>query len=176
VGRTVAFLRYERMNSSCCCAGYMLIHPLSRDTFQQMYPNGRKYLFDLGTGRYLSGSLPWFNAIYSLRGIEFDEVWGEPPTLHHTGCASKSRLCCTNSFVVRFLGATIPTALHTLPGMPVLAAMCITAHCSPLQMVQKLCLVATLCMRSSSLHGNGWHMSVRRLGCAIALQGGRSGR
>ena len=56
----------------------MLIHPLSRDTTQQMYPNGRKYLFDLGTGRYLSGSLPWFNAIYSLRGIEFDEVWGEP--------------------------------------------------------------------------------------------------
>ena len=62
---------------SVCDAGYMLIHPLSRDTFQQMYPNGRKYLFDLGTGRYLSGSLPWFNSIYSLRGIEFDEVWGE---------------------------------------------------------------------------------------------------
>ena len=54
----------------------MLIHPLSRDTTQEMYPNGRKYLFDLGTGQYLSGSLPWFNAIYSLRGIEFDEIWG----------------------------------------------------------------------------------------------------
>ena len=54
----------------------MLIHPLSRETTQEMYPNGRKYLFDLGTGRYLSGSLPWFNAIYSLRGIDFDEVWG----------------------------------------------------------------------------------------------------
>ncbi len=65
----------------------MLIHPLSRDTFQQMYPNGRKYLFDLGTGRYLSGSLPWFNAIYSLRGIEFDEVWGKAQlTACRTGC------------------------------------------------------------------------------------------
>ncbi len=54
----------------------MLIHPLSRETTQEMYPTGRKYLFDLGTGRYLSGSLPWFNAIYSLRGIDFDEIWG----------------------------------------------------------------------------------------------------
>ena len=59
----------------------MLIHPMSREATQEMYPNGRKYLFDLGTGRYLSGSLPWFNAIYSLRGIEFDEVWGEFKTL-----------------------------------------------------------------------------------------------
>ena len=31
---------------------------------------------DLGTGRYSSGSLPWFMSIFGAKGIEFDEIFG----------------------------------------------------------------------------------------------------
>lgn len=32
---------------------------------------------DLGTGRYSSGSLPWFMSIFGAKGIEFDEIFGD---------------------------------------------------------------------------------------------------
>ena len=38
---------------------------------------GRKYLFDIGTGRWSSGSVKWFTAVYGARNIEFDEIFGE---------------------------------------------------------------------------------------------------
>ena len=41
-----------------------------------MHGGARSYLFDLGTGMYASGSLPWFEEIYARRGITFDEVFG----------------------------------------------------------------------------------------------------
>ena len=41
-----------------------------------MYPGGRKYLLDLGTGMYSSGSLPWLEEVYERRGIRFDEIFG----------------------------------------------------------------------------------------------------
>lgn len=36
----------------------------------------RAILVDIGTGRYLSGSLPWFTDIYRQRGIEFSDIFG----------------------------------------------------------------------------------------------------
>lgn len=33
-------------------------------------------LFDIGTGRYKSGSLPWFMNIFEAKGIVFDEIYG----------------------------------------------------------------------------------------------------
>ena len=41
-----------------------------------MHGGARSYLFDLGTGMYASGSLPWFEEIYARRGITFNEVFG----------------------------------------------------------------------------------------------------
>jgi len=40
-----------------------------------LYP-GHKYLFDLGTGKWSSGSLPWLTEKYSARGIDFDLIFG----------------------------------------------------------------------------------------------------
>jgi hypothetical protein len=55
--------------------GYMIIQPLPLDAVNALYP-GRKYLFDLGTGKFSSGSLPWFMSIFGAKGIEFDEIYG----------------------------------------------------------------------------------------------------
>lgn len=55
--------------------GYMLINPIERATWAQMYP-GRAILLDIGTGRYRSGSLPWFTEFYRQRGVEFDDIFG----------------------------------------------------------------------------------------------------
>lgn len=38
---------------------------------------GRKYLFDIGTGLWSSGSVKWFTAVYGSRHIEFDEIFGD---------------------------------------------------------------------------------------------------
>lgn len=38
---------------------------------------GRKYLFDIGTGVWSTGSIKWFNAVYGARNVEFDEIFGE---------------------------------------------------------------------------------------------------
>ena len=53
-----------------------MVQPVTRETFASMHAGGRKYLFDLGTGMYSSGSLPWFEEIYGRRGITFDEIFG----------------------------------------------------------------------------------------------------
>jgi hypothetical protein len=58
----------------------MVIQPVTRETFASIYGGGRSYLFDLGTGMYSSGSLPWFEEIYARRGITFDEVFGAAAT------------------------------------------------------------------------------------------------
>ena len=54
----------------------MAVQPVTRETFASMHGGARSYLFDLGTGMYASGSLPWFEDIYARRGITFDEVFG----------------------------------------------------------------------------------------------------
>ena len=40
-----------------------------------LYP-GHKYLLDLGSGKWSSGSLPWLTEKYAARGIEFDVIFG----------------------------------------------------------------------------------------------------
>jgi len=55
--------------------GHQLMLPMTPEQVQRYYP-GRKYLFDLGTGTWKSGSLMWFHQWYGHRGIEFDEIWG----------------------------------------------------------------------------------------------------
>ena len=65
-----------KVTACVATAGYMVVQPVTGDTFASMHGGGRKYLFDLGTGKYSSGSLPWFEAIYGRRGIAFDEVFG----------------------------------------------------------------------------------------------------
>ena len=57
-------------------AGYMVVQPVPRETFVSMPGGGRSYLFDLGTGMYASGSLPWFLDTYANRDITFDEIFG----------------------------------------------------------------------------------------------------
>ena len=52
------------------------MQPVPREAFASVHAGGRKYLFDLGTGNYSSGSLPWFTEVYGRRGISFDEVFG----------------------------------------------------------------------------------------------------
>lgn len=51
---------------------YILLAGMSAADLNKTYP-GRKYLFDLGTGRYGS-SLAWLVDAYRKRGVEFDEV------------------------------------------------------------------------------------------------------
>ena len=70
------------MNPLVAVAGYMVVQPVTRETFASMHAGGRKYLFDLGTGMYSSGSLPWFEEIYGRRGITFDEVFGASSQNH----------------------------------------------------------------------------------------------
>mmetsp|Transcript_3909 Transcript_3909/g.11347 ORF Transcript_3909/g.11347 Transcript_3909/m.11347 type:complete len:385 (-) Transcript_3909:471-1625(-) len=55
--------------------GYMVLQPLANDTIATLYP-GRKYLFDLGTGTWNSGSIPWLTQWYGQKGVVFDEIWG----------------------------------------------------------------------------------------------------
>lgn len=55
--------------------GYMLLQPIAQKDLAGLYP-GRKFLFDLGTGRYRSGSLPWFIKMYKRKGITFDTIYG----------------------------------------------------------------------------------------------------
>ena len=67
-----------------------------------MHGGARNYLFDLGTGMYSSGSLPWFEEIYARRGITFDEVFGA--TMAHPcseGRASRLLACCARSAEAR---------------------------------------------------------------------------
>lgn len=52
---------------------YLLLHGLSQQQFQQLYP-GRKYLIDMGTATFES-SLGWFLEHYGDWGISFDEMW-----------------------------------------------------------------------------------------------------
>lgn len=53
----------------------MVIQPLPAADIARLY-RGRKYLFDLGTGRFNSGSLPWFIKTFEAKGIVFDEIFG----------------------------------------------------------------------------------------------------
>ncbi len=57
---------------------YMVIQPFPAADVSRIYP-GRKILFDLGTGRFSSGSLPWFLNIFKVKGIDFDEIFGMLP-------------------------------------------------------------------------------------------------
>ena len=51
-----------------------------------LYP-GHKYLLDLGTGKWSSGSLPWLTEKYAARGITFDVILGAR-RVNEDGCRS----------------------------------------------------------------------------------------
>ncbi|GAB4815494.1 hypothetical protein N2152v2_002540 [Parachlorella kessleri] len=53
--------------------GYLLLHGLTPQQFQRLYP-GKKYLLDLGTADFES-SLGWFTEQYASWGVQFDEIW-----------------------------------------------------------------------------------------------------
>ena len=57
-------------------AGYMVVNPMSPSTWSTLYP-GRHILVDIGTGRYKSGSIPWFTEIYEEKGATFDDIFGD---------------------------------------------------------------------------------------------------
>ncbi len=64
----------------------MVIQPLPKSTIADLYP-GRKILFDLGPGRFKSGSLPWFMTVYEAKGIIFDDIYGRASPCHNqAGC------------------------------------------------------------------------------------------
>lgn len=84
----------------------MLVNPITRGTWKQLYPGRcvrlphllvpgvgspvlcgmsccdlirmhcRRILLDIGTGQYKSGSLPWFTEVYRQKGVEFNEIFG----------------------------------------------------------------------------------------------------
>lgn len=78
---------------SALSAGYMVVNPISPKTWSAIYP-GRHILVDIGTGRYKSGSIPWFTEIYEEKGATFDDIFGAhssiikrpriPAMLYHT--------------------------------------------------------------------------------------------
>ena len=53
----------------------MLLNPIPQNTWAALYP-GRRMLFDIGTGGYKSGSLPWLTEVYQRRGVQFDDIFG----------------------------------------------------------------------------------------------------
>lgn len=62
--------------SHALSAGYMVVNPISPSTWSTIYP-GRHILVDIGTGRYKSGSIPWFTEIYEEKGATFDDIFGD---------------------------------------------------------------------------------------------------
>ncbi len=54
-----------------------------------LYP-GRKFLLDLGSGKWSSGSLPWLTEKYAARGIEFDVILGARVSVLYSGFSKVS--------------------------------------------------------------------------------------
>ena len=64
-------------------AGYLLPLAVAPALIPLLYP-GKRYLLDLGTGKYSSGSLPWLVGAFRSRGLEFDAIYGVLPTRTRT--------------------------------------------------------------------------------------------
>ena len=84
--------------------GFILAMAAPPTAISALYP-GRRILFDLGTGLYSSGSIPWLVDTFWERGIDFDAIYGAmlPQLRCMSGTASaliragtRVCLCCRN--------------------------------------------------------------------------------